>query len=279
MGICVLDKETIKKPRSSRLALRLGHDSLHALVYNPNDIASAIYRRLPLEASSASLMKSLEEVVYDNPVLLSDFLQIDILIDTPRFAIVPDDIIAGDSDMPRALLIKAIGEEAASGEVIVDDMTHIGAIIVMSVDSDITAFLRRTFNNPVIRHNLSPQCRYFFDKNRIDNAGKMYVNLRRDAMDIIVLGNDSLRMANTFRFRDIMDAVYYIMACRDMLDLDPAGNELLIAGDEALRDEITPILRKFLGYVMPVVPPTYILKDDEQWGKAPFDLIILPLCE
>lgn len=107
----------------------------------------------------------------------------------------------------------------------------------------------------------------------------MYVNLRRDAMDIIVLGNDSLRMANTFRFRDIMDAVYYIMACRDMLDLDPAGNELLIAGDEALRDEITPILRKFLGYVMPVVPPAYVPKDDEQWGKAPFDLIILPLCE
>ena len=63
------------------------------------------------------------------------------------------------------------------------------------------------------------------------------------------MGNDSLRMANTFRFRDIMDAVYYIMACREMLDLDPAGNELLIAGDESLRDEITPILRKFLGYV------------------------------
>lgn len=264
MGICVLDKETIKEPRSSRLALRLGHDSLHALAYNPDDTASAIYRRLPLESSSASLMKSLEEVVYDNPVLLSDFLQIDILIDTPRFAIVPDDIIAGDSDMTQSLLIKAIGEEAASGEVIVDDMTHIGATIVMSVDSDITAFMRRTFNNPTIRHNLSPQCRYFFDKNRIDNAGKMYVNLRRDAMDIIVLGNDSLRMANTFRFRDIMDAVYYIMACREMLDLDPAGNELLIAGDEALRDEITPILRKFLGYVMPVVPPAYVPKDDEQ---------------
>ena len=130
-------------------------------------------------------------MVYDNPVLLSDFLQIDILIDTPRFTIVPDDIIAGDSDMTQSLLIKAIGEgKPSSGEVIVDDHydayrsynCHVGR------QRRYNGFMRRTFNNPTIRHNLSPQCRYFFDKNRIDNAGKMYVNLRRDAMDIIVHG-------------------------------------------------------------------------------------------
>lgn len=82
-----------------------------------------------------------------------------------------------------------------------------------------------------------------------------------------------------FAFREPIDAIYYIMACRDMLKLDAQDNELLIAGDNSLRDAITPTLREYLAYVMPVIFPSSMFKAGKDAMKAPFDLIVLPLCE
>lgn len=70
------------------------------------------------------------------------------------------------------------------------------------------------------------------------------------------------------------------MSVRKMLmDRDGDDRELLIAGDDALRDEITAVLREYAGYVMPVVYPATLVRAPKDVLKAPFDLIITPQCE
>ena len=76
-----------------------------------------------------------------------------------------------------------------------------------------------------------------------------------------------------------MDAVYYIMATRTALDIEQTSGELFISGDPQLRNAVTPILREYLGYVMPMVLPAQVIRAGAPAMEAPFDLTLLMLCE
>ena len=134
--------------------------------------------------------------------------------------------------------------------------------------SQLLAFLRRTFNNPAIYPPIAPLSRYFYDSSRIGHSGKIYVNIRRDSLDLLAFTGSRLELANTFAFRESADAIYYIMSVRKML-----------MDRDALRDEITAVLREYAGYVMPVVYPATLVRAPKDVLKAPFDLIITPQCE
>ena len=159
-------------------------------------------------------------------------------------------------------------------------MSPAGVTVAVKMQSQLLAFLRRTFNNPAIYPPIALLSRYFYDSSRIGHSGKIYVNIRRDSLDLLAFTGSRLELANTFAFRESADAIYYIMSVRKMLmDRDGDDRELLIAGDDALRDEITAVLREYAGYVMPVVYPATLVRAPKDVLKAPFDLIITPQCE
>ena len=86
-------------------------------------------------------------------------------------------------------------------------------------------------------------------------------------------------LANTFSFSDPMDAVYYILACRNRIGLDPHNDELLLSGDASVREKILPMLRTYLARVMPMIFPPQMFKSGKDAMIAPFDLIVTPICE
>ena len=106
----------------------------------------------------------------------------------------------------------------------------------------------------------------------------MFAHLRAGAIDIMAFGSGQLRMANSFRYSDTADAVYYILASRQMLGMDMSA-ELILSGDTAARAAVTPILREYIGSVMPAVFPSALMRCGHDAIHAPLDLILLPSCE
>ena len=49
-----------------------------------------------------------------------------------------------------------------------------------------------------------------------------------------------------------MDAVYYILAARKSLGLADI-DEIIIGGDRLTRAQVTPVLRRYVRYVMPAI--------------------------
>lgn len=86
-------------------------------------------------------------------------------------------------------------------------------------------------------------------------------------------------MAVTTTIASADDALYYLMAALHTCDLSPADVEIMLCGDNALRQKLTPMLRKFVGYVMPVVIPSAIFRAGKDALEAPFPLMLIPLCE
>lgn len=271
----ILNKELIKDPQLWKLALRVEKAALHVVLYSIIEENSLIYRKIEFDKASSSQLKSLEDVVYENSLLLSDFSRVDCVIETSVYAIVPPEITSLDA---REKVIKASFPDF-DGEIVPCEISEQGATILMGVENEIIAFLRRTFNNPHLHHNLSPLCRYFFHRNGHGNSTKMYACMRQGKVDVIAVNGDGLRFANTFDYRNPMDAVYYIMASRQMLGMDNATDEMFLSGSPSARESVAETLRKYISYVMPVIFPSAIFKAGKEAMKAPFDLVVLPLCE
>ncbi len=261
-------------PQLWRLYMRLGHKRLDAMLYNVATDNTLVYRSYTLD-NPAGKLKALEEVVYDNPTLLSDFQRIEIVVETQEFMLMPEELT--DSETMRQVFNTQIpGIEGK--ELLTSSLHGVNAVIAWAIDPETLRFLRRTFNNPKLHHHLAPLCRYFHDNSRIGNAGKMYAHLRDGWVDIIVFGRDTMRLANSYTIHDPMDAVYYITATRNALELNLSSDELLLAGDSKTREAITPVLREYLAYVMPAIFPSVMYKAGKEALKAPFDLITMPLC-
>lgn len=270
-----LNRELISEPHLWRLALRIDESALHVVLFCTIEDNSLIYREIVLDKAAPDRLKALEAAVYENPLLLADFAKVDCVVETACFTIVPASIT---SDEVREKIMTRMFD-GFDGEILANDLPGQNATVLMGLDAEMAGFLRRSFNNPRIHHHLAPLCRYFHGKSRLGNTCKMYAYMRHDRMDVMAFGKDTLSLANTFTYRDPMDAVYYILSCRKMLGLDAVSDELFLSGDNASREAVTPVLRKYIGCVMPVIFPSSMFKAGKDSMNAPFDLIVLPLCE
>lgn len=277
----MLDKEMIKDPRMWQLVLEPTADSLWVMAFSPIDHL-LISRRLPLEASKLSTAltalsnKALEEVIYDNPLLLSDFRKVSILMPAERFIVVPD--LLDDSMAADALhkLYPSACDSDGSLELLIDELPGMKARMVYELPSATAGFLRRTFSHPSIFHTLTPTALFFHAKHPNPPRGKMMVNLRENRLDLVALAEDTPLLLNSFPIRDPMDAVYHIMAVREKFRI-PADREIILAGNTDERAAVSPILRRFVRYVMPAIFPSAMLRAGRAALRTPFEMVVLPL--
>lgn len=269
-----LDKELIDNPSLWVLTLRLSVTDLHIAAFSLVEDNSLIYRRVPLDRVAPSPIKAIEDAVYDNPLLLSNFKHVYCLVDTHATIIVP---APGAYDSKYSTAIFSACHNQDDTTLHADILPEMNAAILTGIDTAIDRFLHRTFSNMTIMNHLAPLCRYFHSSR--SNSVKTYANFREKSMDVIIIDGNRLLHANTYSFNDPIDATYYIMACRARLNLSNETNELLLSGDSTIREKITPVLRRHIALVMPVIFPPRMFRAGRDAMQAPFDLIVTPLCE
>lgn len=166
MGKCVIDKENVVAPGRCHLILDVDETRLGVTVIDPI-VSDPLWRSIELtpalspsrgagfvESGSEALVKSLEEAVYDNPVLLSGFSSVEVILHTPWFAMVPPEISA-DAEMRMTVAEASVPEEAADATMIeLPPLSAEAPDFVMYADTRLVDFLRRTFANPMFRHLL-----------------------------------------------------------------------------------------------------------------------------
>lgn len=272
-----LTKDAIRDHRFWNLSLKISDSALDIALRSTVEDNSLILRHVGFDRAAMSVPKALEEAVYDNPLLLCDFGRVDVVVDCPRLAFVPAAVASDGDRLEKAASLLWPGDD--TGKLIVNDIPRAQAALMMKLDSDIAGFIARTFNNPPVCHRLTPLCRYFSFQSRAVNNIKMFVNVSPDAVDIVAFSNNGLLLANTFRTTTVADALYYCLAVARSCSFDQLNDEMMLSGDRAVRDSLTPLLRQYVNYVMPLVFPSDIYRHGKEALAAPFELIILPLCE
>ncbi len=264
----------IQNPEFWTLILRLDEVALTFVLYNDKIENSLISRQLQLDKNSGDYLKSLENCVYDNPVLLQDYKSVAVEICSPHFVVVPSD--NADEESARNMLDYMYPND--KGDMHVCGLTGDDVSIAFKIDKGVISFLQRTFNMPLIVHQLVPLCRYSYKKSEKSGISRMYVHLRDDRMEMCIFKKGNLTIANTFRFQAIEDAAYFMLNAWQSYGLDIMSDEMQLSGDKALREQLNPILRKYVTYVMPIIFPASAMRIGQDAIKAPFDLILLSQC-
>jgi hypothetical protein len=73
-----------------------------------------------------------------------------------------------------------------------------------------------------------------------------------------------------------MDALYFILSTRQQL-LMRDSDEVVVAGDRVARAALTPLLRRYVRYVMPAIYPSVMFRAGKASLSAPLEMVLAPL--
>lgn len=254
--------------------MEAGPEELAAVAYTPSDSQPMHFREWKLPyAGPGQELATLENTIYAHTELLADFGKVTLLYDTLRVVPMPDSENEADAE---TIFRGVYPPDVRPGKVIVSRIPEMAMALCFEIPSDTDNFLRRTFPGITIDHPLAPLCRYFRAKHPLRRRGKTLANIRGKRLDIITLGEHAPLAISSHFIADPMDAVYYIMASRQGLSLRDT-DEIMIAGDRILRAAVTPVLRRYVRYVMPAIFPAVMFRAGRESLSAPFELIVSPL--
>lgn len=268
----------VPDPRMWRMSMLIAPAAVDIALLSMVEDGSLIHRHLPLPALAADPLAAVEEIVYDNPLLLSDFGKTDILLSTRRLMPVP----AGLSEELTEQSMRLFWPDMDAWRMYTDHPLPAPSdtdALAYAAPRPLSAFIQRTFPSARVSHAITPLARYLHAGSRLGRSGKLYACLRPGEMDLLAFSPTGLLMCNTLDFNAPEDAVYFLLAAMRDCGLAPDSAELLLCGDKGLRETLTPMLRRFVGYVMPVIFPSAMFRAGAAAMTAPFNLIVLPLCE
>lgn len=266
----------IEKARFWSLTVETDGRSLHALARSTVDDNQALDFAAMLDPT-ATPREALEEAVYSIPALLSDFGRVDVICRTSGYTAVPS--FFDRSACEAAAECAGILDEDST--LFVDDIAGADARLVWTLPADTANFLARTFRNPRLHHPLGILGSYFMSKASQGNFGKTWVHFHgHSQVDIICCGADGrLRSMASKTAATDNDALFMIMSTLVLNGLNATADDLYLCGDRARREVLTPTLRRYVRYVLPVIFPSAAYRAGGDATAAPFPSVILPLCE
>ncbi len=269
----MLGKELIERPQLWQLVLEVSTSGLEVMAFTHFEDNSLLFEKIPFDKSAPTLLRALEDAVYDNPMLLLDFKQVFVIFHTNRFIALPE----ADEPTTTALFRRVFPHDTSNpGEVLINNIAGMETQLAFEVPTDLLSFMRRTFHNATMLHSLVPTAEWFQAKHPTRRRGKMMVNINGSRLDIIVLG-DSAPLALTSRsYVEPMDALYFILSTRQQL-LIRDSNEVVVAGDRVARAALTPLLRRYVRYVMPAIYPSVMFRAGKASLSAPLEMVLAPL--
>lgn len=265
----------IRRPELWTLHLALNAQRISYVLYSKAQDDSLIWGEVGIDLSFGSYLKGVENAIYDNPLFLKPYGEVKVVVDSTRFMVMPSEI--DDDDTRLDVMDTAFPD--AEGEFAFCGMPQCGTVMGFEMEKGLEAFLQRTFFNPPICHALVPLCEYHKSKQGQTSLRRMYAHLHDDKLSLCLFQRGDLAMTNSFKFETIDDAAYYALHAWQSYGFDALADEIQLSGDKSLRDDITPMLRKYVNYVMPAIFPAAAMRIGHDAVKAPYHLILLALCE
>ena len=265
----------IENPRLWRLSLELSARAMHVVLSSMVSDSTLHQYSVPINPANGYL-KGLEDAVYASPEVLGDYGHVDLLVESQAYVPVPTEL--SDEEAIACAAHAQLTDNEELSKIFVDRSDV--ASLAWTMPEELASFLARTFRNAPVHLHITPLIKYLHKRASLGNSAKLFAHLGAETVDIISFSADGkLNIAATHRIESDADAAYYILACAVESGLDLANDEIQLCGDSQRRHSVMPLVAKYAARVMPLIFPSAALRAGREAFKAPFPLIIVPLCE
>lgn len=248
-----LPKDLITQPELWRCVLHITPSRLNVAILPPVAQEEMVAASLLLNPDAPTPLKALEDAVYDNPLLLSDFRSVHALVETPVHAVVP--ALAASSDTAPLLLSRMSGADTDPDRTAISPEFG-GATLLYELPEALEAFLRRTFFGVTISTPLEETGGAVVSLSETTPHPVMLaVADTASALTLAAARGGELLMLNTFTVSHPTDAAYYLLASRSTLGLGRADGTVWFAGQAPLARTVANIVTPYLDSVDFVTTP------------------------
>jgi len=224
-----------------------------------------------IKLAGSDLKQSLENAVYDTPLLLEEYGHTTISLHSQHFVVMPAELLPAANQVFRASF------SSLDGELMTCNVKNTDAAIACDIPQGVTAFLKRTFASPTLLHHLAPLCAYCAAA-YADENGCLHINVTDKVAHIVATHKGHLQMANTYTYHSTDDVIYFALAVFKECHFDSRADKILLSGDNEMRTEIAQKLRQWVAFATPELFPAQVLTAlGNEAITLPFNLIMTAL--
>ncbi|MDE6383542.1 MAG: DUF3822 family protein [Paramuribaculum sp.] len=261
--------DTVTQPELWKMALMIGPKSLDVALYPPLARDEMIWHSYAYEEPT---LQAIEEIVYGNPPLLADYKSVVCIIDYTPAVVVPAE---ADAEQAAAIYNATLGED--SDEDVALYGCGEGVSVAIRQPRQIADFITRTFFNVKMMSAAANRIAYFRACSQKGTA--VYAPVEGDRTRVVAVSDGNLLLANDFAARTPSDAAYYIMWAIGELGLDAAETPVYAGSIGMRHSELHELLSKYITSASALPMPPLRYRGSRATLEAPFDFLILPLCE
>ncbi len=231
--------------------------------------------RLPFSDRKKPLEEAIKECAYNNPQLLQEYDRTYIVVDSPNFTFIPEELEKEKKNRRPYYDFCFPGHH----DVVVENrLPRNHAYLLFGLAPNLHALLDRTFSGATLLHPLSTLAEFLYTHSLDREEAKAYLNLREKRIDILLFKQGRLLFGNSFDATTPEEISDYALSVGKQAGLDRQEDLLYLVGEirksAAIREKLHPYIRTVLP--LPCIPQ--ILRLGRETLTAPFELIVLPLC-
>lgn len=230
----------------NRLSVQISLTGLSFLVISANDIVLWEHKEKWLHntASPSELLERIVLSIEHAPIKQDEIGEIKVFYHTPLYTIVPTELI-GETELKEFLKfnIKTLAHDFIAQDAILEDEAQILYIPYININN----YFFEKFGGFSYYHSIGKwidYCRELSSENH-----QVFANFDDKILDIVVLKDKQLILANSFEYRSKEDALYYILFTMEQLELDVESVPLILSGAIETQSDLYEYLYQYIRYI------------------------------
>ena len=254
----------LNKSEQYILSIRLSADGFSFSIHHPQneDVSYTSYA----VNSSYSMTANVKKMLATTNELGYSYQAVNILIDTPRFTLVPFDLFE-DEQTEEFFHLNFPKKENET--ILCNILGKNNVALLFGVDKHTHQLLAEQFPQARIFASISPLLEHFHTRSRENDTKNLYVHFHASQMDVFAFDKGKLLLTNTFQCKQAPDKVYYMLYIWQQLGFSQEKDQLWLAGNIEAEEELMTELNKFIRNVK-----TFPKKEN-----LSFDIQTLMICE
>lgn len=182
------------------------------------------------------------EHFFEQPELRVLSENVSIVFENSNYQLIPNELFRHDD--VKNLYELEFGE-TKNVDFIYNLLPQWGAHLIYSAESSLIEFLEKKYPEAEIEHHIFKLLRKKVDR----NTNRVYANIRKDTVDIIVIKGNELLLVNSFQAMTNEDICYFILNTYEQLGLDMKTIPLKLLSEDAVSEKLVSMLKQYVSKV------------------------------
>ncbi|MCK9451926.1 MAG: DUF3822 family protein [Bacteroidales bacterium] len=232
-----------------QLTIRIALDGFSFVIYSPEKqrfVGIEHYRFHPL-SDKIQLAGMLDEIMMKQAWIVYPYQQVKVLVDNLKAVVVPNPLFDEKEKGNYLAFAQAFQDNS---RIITDPLKTADATLIYYLSNVLVAKIKDFWANASIRHLSSAFIESTLVGNKnIQQEPVVFVHVRNQAFDMLVLTNQKLRFFNTFRFNTKEDFIYFLLFAMEQQHLNPEKTPIQFSGAIEAGSEIYTICERYIRHI------------------------------